>query len=179
MLTHVGVQPCALSPQTTNHPLLAYNLGRDKLTGPPINSPNSASKRSCMRWPSLVYTQLPPLKSYRTGPLHFGAQHSIEAMFAAIRVTGPLNIHIAHLSGDDSQICWLGACLFITYVPLPISVSVSTPCCSMLNRRYESTPRQASSYACPFELRQQEQQLLGRTPYSRSAPSNPRSSITA
>lgn len=55
---------------------------------------------ACNSCPSLWYTQRPSVRSYRTGPD----------------------------TGDDIQICRLGVCLLITYVPLCPILTVSTPC---------------------------------------------------
>lgn len=39
-------------------------------------------------------------------------------------------IPTAYLTGEDIQICLLGLCLLMTYVPWDPSLTVSTPCCS-------------------------------------------------
>ena len=50
-----------------------------------------------------------------------------------------------HLIGEDIQICWLGACLFMTYVPKRPSLSVSTPCCGATRCQFWTQARPQAS----------------------------------
>jgi len=67
---------------------------------------------------------------------HFLRQHAAGSMSHDQRTHRGVSAKTLHLIGEDIQICWLGACLFITYVPKRPSFSVSTPCCGATRCQY-------------------------------------------
>lgn len=85
-------------------------------------------------WEKEEYTSQPPRcsKGQRRLVKDMCGAHNPEVSHTVSSLLGCLHPRCpsSHLTGDDNQICLLGVCLLITYVPCLPSLTVRTPCCS-------------------------------------------------
>src|SRR6266536_3286970 len=77
-----------------------------------ISTPISVINNSLSELPSLRYTQSPaPVPSFASCP--------------SLSITKPYRLR--SVIGEETQICWLGGCLLITWLPLGGKERVNTP----------------------------------------------------